>query len=347
LHLTRLKTPFYLLFLLLLPASALLSSCNNGNGKTEKNPADTIAVSGEVRKLNDKIAADPKNAELYYERAKAYRNDNNSSLALTDIEKAISLDSLNPLYHFSSGEIAFAAGKSSRAAESFERAIQLKPNFAEAYQKLGELYLIVKEHNKSIATFNKLIEINSADPLPWFFKAMNQKELKDTAGAIRNLQRAVEIDNDYYDAYMQLGTLFAAQKNKLALDYYYNAIRLKELSLEALYGRAYMYQQLGKNDEAIKDYKKIVTIEPGYKLAYFNTGFMQFAAKQTEEAIKSFTQAIEADPDYAEAYYNRGFCYEVLKKFPEALRDYKKSYELKPGYTLALEGIERLEKTTK
>ena len=55
---------------------------------------------------------------------------------------------------------------------------------------------------------------------------MKYKDLGDTAKAISSMQTAVEQDQQYYNAYMQLGILCAAQRNKLAVDYYKNALKV-------------------------------------------------------------------------------------------------------------------------
>ena len=78
-------------------------------------------------------------------------------------------------------------------------------------------------------------------------KGMNYKEIKDTAKAISSMQTAVEQDQTYYSAYIQLGILCAAQKNPLAVQYYKNAMRIQPNSTEAWY-------DLGKYYQDVKDW---------------------------------------------------------------------------------------------
>lgn len=92
-----------------------------------------------------------------------------------------------------------------------------KRQLYDAYIKLGELYLIVKEHKKSLACFSKAQEINPAEAKPYFYKGMNFKEVRDTANAIISFQRASEIDNSYFEPHLQLALLFAAKKRQTCL----------------------------------------------------------------------------------------------------------------------------------
>src|SRR5687767_7058829 len=96
----NLKTARCILFILISFAATFFSSCREAKKQNSTDTSDTVSVSGEVKKYSEQIAADPENPELYYERAKAYRNANRTVQALQDIENAIALDSLNALYHY-------------------------------------------------------------------------------------------------------------------------------------------------------------------------------------------------------------------------------------------------------
>ena len=64
--------------------------------------------------------------------------------------------------------------------------------------------------------------------------------------------------------------------------------------------------RLGKLDEAIEAYKKLLSIKPDYAEAYYNMG-NTLKEKETEEAIEAYNKALAIKPDYAEALVNRGF----------------------------------------
>ncbi|NVN95371.1 MAG: tetratricopeptide repeat protein [Bacteroidetes bacterium] len=96
-------------------------------------------------------------------------------------------------------------------------------------------------------------------------------------------------------------------------------------------------QENGNPDAAIKAYKNIIAIDPKYKQAYFNIGFVYLEYKHVyNEALKSFTDAITVDKNYAEAYYNRGYTYELMKETDKARSDFKmalpNTYQLSKSY---------------
>ena len=89
-------------------------------------------------------------------------------------------------------------------------------------------------------------------------KGFNLKEKGDTSAAIKTFQKAVENNPQYFEAFMQLGMLMQAQNNKLALNYFNNALKIKPNSEEALYGRGLWYQDHNDFNKAIQDRKSVV-----------------------------------------------------------------------------------------
>src|SRR5262245_24232313 len=55
------------------------------------------------------------------------------------------------------------AGLFSQAAELFKRAIQLRPDYADAYRSLGHAYFDLKDWNQSVAALERALELNPKD----------------------------------------------------------------------------------------------------------------------------------------------------------------------------------------
>ena len=60
--------------------------------------------------------------------------------------------------------------------------------------------------------------------------------------------------------------------------------------------------ELGRHEEAIKDFDNAIKLAPQNADAYNNRGNAKFELGHNEEAIKDFDKAIELKPDYASAY---------------------------------------------
>ncbi len=302
-----------------------------------KNDVQSPVYPEYVAELSAQILANPENADAYYERAQKLFEGGNDTLALADIKAAIRLKDNQGLYYFLYGNIAYEMNDIADAQTAMRRAIELMPEEKMPYLRLARMQFDLKDFESSNKTLETMSKALGETPDAYFLFGLIKKEIGDTASAIGNFQKVVAIDNDYYDAYMQLGLLLGAQKEKIGIDYLNNAIRLDPQSTEALYARGKLYQDLNMYKKAVEDYDQIITINPDYAAAYYNVGWINFRAEQFEPAIDYFNKAIIADEEYADAYYMRGLSYQAFGNNTEALRNYEACLKINPNHKLAKE----------
>lgn len=309
-------------------------ACNESNNKKTE-PKETVVQSKSAQAISAEIEKNPTNPELYYRRANAYFDEQYLDKALADVEEALVLAENNPLYMFLKARILYAMNRTVESAKVYEQIIAIKPDFDDARLKLAELYLVVKEHKKSVDLLNVLLANNKANTNALFVKGMNLKEMGDTAGAVQAFQKAYEVDASFYDAAMQLGILYAALGNKIALDYYVAAARINPKSAEPPYNAGVFMQQKGEFKKAIFMYKQALKADPQFYLAYFNAGIIAARNKRFEEAIDHFNQVVRLEGGYIDAYYMRGVCYEELKNYEDAKLNYEQVLEMDTNHKMA------------
>ena len=321
----------------------ILFACGN-HQSTEQGIANTDSLPVNLAEITKKIEADPQNAELYNQRAIMYLDRKETDKALTDINKAITIDSKNSLYLRTLSDIYFATGKLRNCQEALNKAIEMNPDDAEAVLKLAELYYYLKDYKKTFEFADNALKIDKLNAKADFIKGMAYKDLGDTAKAVRSFQIAVEKDQEYFHAYMQLGLMYSVKHNPLAIDYFNNALNINPQSTEALYSLALFYQENNEYNKAIEKYTTILQLDPKNKYAHYNLGYIHLVYLQVYNvAIKHFSDAIMCDPTYAEAYYNRGYSYELSGNVMAARNDYKKALEIRVNYQKAIEGMNRLD----
>ena len=96
---------------------------------------------------------------------------------------------------------------------------------------------------------------------------------------------------------------------------------------------------LMKFDDAIKNYKKAILINPDYSEAYSNMGSAQKDNGDLEAAILSYKQALKIRPDFAEAYNNLGIVQMEKGYFDKAIDNYKRALKIKPNFIEAYNNI--------
>ena len=321
-------------------------SCKTDSNRENNSDTSTInkaIVKSDFTLLNDKIAADPRNPELLYQRAQVFLQKNNTRQAFDDIRNAVSVDSSKSEYYLLMADICFKGLLIQKSVDAFAKAIEIDPQNAEAHLKLAELFLYIKAYPKCITQVNEALKIDKNLAKGYFIKGFAYKENGDTSKALSSFQTSVEINADYFDAYIQLGNIEAARKHPIALQYYNNALRLSPKSTEALYNRGLLYQNMGELDKAIEDYNSILKIDNSDASAHFNLGYIDLAFKKnSQSAIMHFTDAIRTNNQYVEAFYNRGVCYENLGEIKSAIKDFNSAINIVPTYKLAKDKLIRL-----
>lgn len=292
-----------------------------------------------------KIIQDSANAVNYYNRARVYATKNKYDLAFADMETALAIDSSKPEYYLQYADLSFRLNKTKATRDALQKVRILDPQNYDAAFRLAELFLYVQQNETSLKYLDTVLTKDPLNSRALLMKGYNQKEKGDTAGAIKTFQTAVENNPKFYDAHIQLGVLMEAQGNKLAYEYFNNAVKINPNSEEALYGRGLWYQDHDQLNKAIQDYTTITQLNKNYANAHFNLGYIHHIyLKVYSEAVKHYTNAIAANPQYREAYYNRALCYEYTGNIAAAKTDFQKALELYPDYKIAREGLERVSK---
>ena len=332
-------------FLSFIILSFFLPSCSSGP-KADAEQKETPSIGSlSLETLNKKIKEDPKNPDLLHERAKYYLNKKDYPGCYTDMMNVLVLDSSKAAYYMTLSDLYFYTNKTRGSKRALEKAIELDDKNIPALLKLAELHLYVGQNKESIEYINKALKIDQYNAKAYFMKGMNYKDLKDTARAISSMRTAIEQDKDYYHAYMQLGLMFAANNNPLAVDYYKNAIRLAPNSTEAWYALGKFYQDAGDWDNAINTYNALATADAKNKSVRYNLGVIYLLnLKEYPQALEQFTQAIQADPNYLEAYYGRGITYKTMGKTREAMADFERCLRIDQGYEPAKTELKLLNK---
>lgn len=301
--------------------------------------------SPELKALNELLLKETNNDSLYNQRARIYISLKQFDEALGDAARAIRIDSTKAKYYVTLADVYFATNKTRLSKETLEATVKKFPDNTEALLKLGELFYLVRQYENAITHINKALKVDENMANAYYLKGSVFKEMGDTSKAISSLQTAIEQDIKFFDAFVDIGILYAARKNPLAFEYYDNALRLKPGNENVLFAKAKLLQDLNKTDEAVAGYKSILAVNKSNENALYNLGAISlFKKKNANEAIDYFSKAIAVNPQYAEAYFARAASFEILKDINNAKADYNMCLQLKPNYEPAIQALNAFEK---
>ena len=315
---------------------------------TQGEGASVDSVDLYLKELNQAITNNDRDPDLYNQRAKFFLAESEFDKALKDINKAITLDDKNPDYYLTLSDIQLLMGQTDNCLTALNRAAALDPSSLEARLKMAQFFLILRNYNSTFKVINELISLDDYNPRAYFLRAIAFMEKGDTARAVGDLMKAVDQDQQYYEAYMQLGELFSLRNDALAEGYYFNALRVRPDNKEALYLLGMYYQNTEQFEKALQTYQRLCETAPGFRNAPFNKGYIYLVyLVDFPKAVEAFTEAIEIDPNYADAFFNRGYAYELNDQRDLAYQDYKSTLKLDVNNPRAVEGLNRLDKSGK
>ncbi len=305
---------------------------------------DTNAKPISIESLSQQIEKEPKQADLYFQRAKLYRKKLDLTKSIEDMQYAIKLAPDSVSYYMELADLFMQTGNIKNTLGILTKVTSLAPQDENAWIKIGEIYLIQKQYQEVFNFANKALAANPYSHRAFFLKAYSYKEMGDTNQAIFQFQECLKQDPSNYEANIELGILFMALKNDIAITYFKNAKQIDSLKTDAYYDLGLFYQNTDRLNEAIDEYKEIIRLNPKFPYSYYNIGYIYLELlKIADQAIPYFTKAIEADQKYMEAYYNRALSYERLGDVLNAQQDYKAALLLKPNYERAIDGLNRVQ----
>jgi tetratricopeptide (TPR) repeat protein len=312
--------------------------------------AEETSVSQEVVKkedpyavINAQIKAESNNIELYIERGRIAVEQNNVDLALADLERAKTIDSLNANVWVYAGQLNYLGGSLDLAKANYLRALGLDKANKNALTELAKLNYQLRDLKEAYRYANDAIRADEQYYLPYYIKGIVLLASGDTAKAVSAMQTSLELNPDFYEGFIHVGALYDEAKKDIALDYYNSAISSNMSNPEGYYYKALFLQNTNRLEEAYEVYDEILNLDSTFTFAYFNQGFICLEyLGDYELGIERFKLAIKYNSEYYDAYYNRGLCYENLKQYTKAEADYKLALSIKPDYDLAAIGLSRV-----
>lgn len=122
-----------------------------------------------------------------------------------DVEE-ITADFKDPKQYNSQGNFYAKLKEYEKAIESYQRAIQIDPNYAVAYYNLGNVYRDKKEHSKAIEYYRKAIQISPNYSVAYFNLGNIYAEQKEYDLALREYKTALTLSpgNPYVEEKIKL-----------------------------------------------------------------------------------------------------------------------------------------------
>ncbi len=324
-----------------LSLAVLFTACSS----KDNSEATQVVASGDpvLDQLSLEISRNPKQSGLYFKRGERYYENGNFDEAILDLQSALRLDSVNVEYLHLLADVYLDYFRSREALKTMEKVVSLYPERIPSLLKLSEFQLILKQYEASQNTISRVLKLDPLNADGFFMIGMNLKETGDTLGALDAFQSAVENDPELIDAWINLGQLYGARKDPVAIRYFDSALRVDPRSVQALHAKAFYLQEQNKLPEALNLFKKMASVDPQNADAHYNSGLLYLDMDSIPQAYQAFSLAIQTDPVHIRAYFYRGIAAEMQGKKEQARADYEQALRLAPDYQDARTALDALD----
>lgn len=215
----------------------------------------------------------PRFEEGYAARARLNIARNDTTAALADLDKAISLSKslINP--YLMKAEIAWKRKDWPEAASNMDAAIRLRPEVADLYVNRAFIRYNSDDFFGAMSDYNYALELEPHNTSALFNRALLRYEVHDLSKAVADMSEVLTLDPSNF---------------------------------HALYNRGLISLELGKNKEALVDFKAISNRYPKFYPVYYamaeahrNLGDMRSAMKMAyyaDDLVKQYVRNPEKHP---------------------------------------------------
>lgn len=233
----------------------------------------------------------------------------------------ISSFSQNAKKFYKSGQDFFDAGNYQDAIAQFTSAINLSPEYKEAYQYRGIAYQSLNEHKKAADDFNRAIIFDPKSEVLLTLLAKSYNELKQYKEAIDAVNKATFLNRKYVPAYQE------KIKAMIALDKAFDALKVSDSTL-ALDGSALNYYYQGVINEKLNSpqksewaYTKSLKEDKKFIDSYVALANLQTNINKLDEAMANCNEALKIDPTSRQALLARSRIFVKRQDFQNAIND--------------------------
>ncbi|MBW2642839.1 MAG: tetratricopeptide repeat protein [Deltaproteobacteria bacterium] len=258
-----------------------------------------------------------------------------SQFEADDFEKAIRI--FKTVQHqgfesfYFSGLSFLSLNKFKEALRSFNSAIELNPDLADAWSLKGSALYRLRRFEDALEAFSRAIELNPDNANTWSLKGFALYRLKNFEDALEAFSRAVELNPDLANAWSNKGAVLSKFKRyEDALKACDRAIELNPDLAGAWSSKGAALYGLNRLEDALEAFSRAIELNPDLADAWANKGSLLNEFKRYEDALEAFSRAIELNPDNANTWSNKGFALYRLKNFEDALEAFSRAVELNP-----------------
>lgn len=236
--------------------------------------------------------------------------------------------------HFHLGVVYAAHGRLNEGLTHFQETVRLAPRYAAAHIAMGNAQVGLRQFEGAATSYRCALEINPKDVESRVNLGNTLSELGQKEEAVAIYRQAIGHDPGYTDAYHNLGlVLLDLNRHSEAVDSYRIALQKAPEHPVMLTDLGVALSRQNRHEEAIENYRRALGISPDSADTHYNLANALWATGNFSEAIENYRTAIHLRPDNADAHVNLGLVYLSLGNFHDGWKEYDWQWRRKDAPT--------------
>ena len=247
---------------------------------------------------------------LYIEESKYYYNDEKKYNTLKELTEKYPKEKRAL---FIMGEYYLSNKLLEKAATSFNRALELDPDYESALQQLAHTYMNMGDYDRALEIQKRYIEIFSGDAKPLVGLGDILFHMGKLDEAIVNYGEALRIKPDFYYAYLKISYCYGLKSDYRQsiqwIEKYEQHAQSEGPKAEVMWWKAYYLKWLGQFGSSLYESNNIIQLaqnlneESGIAMAKFLIASIYYENKEFQESRLYYKDAFDIFPRYSDTLF--------------------------------------------
>jgi len=235
------------------------------------------------------------------------------------------------LVYYNIGVSYLNMGKIDFALDNFEKSLEINSSFDNAKEGIGRILVQNGRNLEAVKYYEEILEKDGNNYVICLLLGKLFTELNSVKQAEDCFGQCIRISKDLPDAYTELGKLLMSQKKySEAIKVYRRYISIKDNDYTGHYNLAGCYFQTKEFNKAILEYEKAIELNPKSYNSLFNLALIHEENQEFDSAIEGYKAAILIKIDFVDAYNNLGILFSKQQRQFEALAIYSNGIKASP-----------------
>lgn len=281
--------------------------------------ADPGAVVAPCGGLIDTPKLDPaRRAEALFIRGQAYHRTKRLDQAAQDYAAAVEITPRNENIWVAWSNLEFRRGNAQGYLDKLEQASLLNERSATVLRAIGQMFWVSGENEKALGFYAKALAVDPTEPFALLHRSRIYAAERKFAEAIADADALVALPGDVIN-----------RNGYLDRDG-----NVRDFHVAALIERAELFQQVGQDDRAAKDYEAAVAAGRSAPALMARAKFLA-RSEPSAEAITLLEEATQKEPRNASAQFALGVELTISRRFEPAMNAFDRAIEARPGFAMA------------